>query len=67
MTEKIFRYLTIALAVVSAYLLWSDPRGDYTFFAVILMICAAFLSYRFRLKERLASRQAAESIETLED
>ena len=58
MIEQFFRYITIALAIVSAYLLWTDPSSDYTFFLVILTICSAFLSYRFRLKDRVNARRS---------
>jgi hypothetical protein len=53
---RTFQIAAAVLAVVSIYLLVTDPRSDYFFAAVVLTICAGFLAYRFHLKERLNSR-----------
>jgi len=57
---RTFQVAAAALAVVAAYLLFTDPRSDYLFAAAILMICSLFLSYRFHLKQRIDSRPADE-------
>ena len=57
---RTFQIAAAALAFVSVYLLFTDPRSDYFFASIILMICAAFLAYRFHLKERInESREGA--------
>ena len=53
---RTFQVAALAFAIVAVFLLVTDPRSDYFFPAVILMICAGFLSYRFHLKQRLHDR-----------
>jgi len=55
---RTFQIGTVALLFVSLYFLVTDPRSDYFFASIILMICAGFLAYRFHLKERLDARKA---------
>lgn len=55
---RTFQIAAAALALVSVYLFFSDRRSDYFCASFILMICAAFLAYRFHLKERLNAREA---------
>ena len=52
------RVTMLAFAIVTVYLAFTDPRSDYLFAAVVLMICAGFLAYRFRLKQRIDARVA---------
>jgi hypothetical protein len=54
---RIFQIAAVVLALVSIYLVVTDPRSDYLFASFILMICAGFLAYRFHLKERLNETQ----------
>jgi hypothetical protein len=54
-----FRLIGVLLALIIAYLTLSGAGTDYIFPCAILMICAGFLSYRFRLKERLDADLAA--------
>jgi drug/metabolite transporter (DMT)-like permease len=54
---RTFQIAAAALAFVGLYLVFTDPRSDYVFASFILMICAAFLAYRFHLKQRLPERQ----------
>jgi hypothetical protein len=54
---RTFQIAAAALAFVSVYLFLTDPRSDYLFASVILMICSAFLAYRFHVKERMTERR----------
>jgi len=54
---RTFQIAAVLLAVVSVYFAVTDPRSDYLFASVILMICAGFLAYRFHLKEKLDATQ----------
>jgi hypothetical protein len=53
MIAWVFRVLAMILGCGAIYLLWSEPGSDYTFALVVLAISAAFLSYRFHIKDRL--------------
>jgi len=53
---RAFQIAAAVLAVVSIYLFFTDPRSDYLFASIILMICARFLAYRFHLMERVKGR-----------
>jgi hypothetical protein len=53
---RAFQLAAVILAVVSIYLFFADPRSDYLFASIILMICARFLAYRFHLMERVKGR-----------
>jgi hypothetical protein len=55
---RTFQVVAAALLFVSAYLAFTDPRSDYLFASVILMICSVFLAYRFHLKQRINARNA---------
>jgi len=48
-----FQIAVCAFAIVLVYLVLTDTRSEYIFPCAILMICAGFLSYRYRLKQRL--------------
>ncbi|MFL6375297.1 MAG: hypothetical protein ACJ73D_11575 [Pyrinomonadaceae bacterium] len=52
---RTFQIAAAALLFVSIYLAFTDPRSDYLFASIILMICSAFLAYRFHLKERISN------------
>ncbi len=54
---RTFQIVAVAFLVVSLYLLVTDPRSDYFFASIILMICAGFLAYRFHLEDRINSRE----------
>ena len=53
---RAFQLAAVILAIVSIYLFFADPRSDYLFASIILMICAGFLAYRFHLMERVKGR-----------
>lgn len=53
-----FRLIGVLLALIIGYLTITGAGIDYIFPCAILMISAGFLSYRFRLKERLDAAQA---------
>jgi len=55
-----FQIAVCAFAIVLVYLVLTDTRSEYIFPCAILMICAGFLSYRYRLKQRIESRTADE-------
>ena len=55
---RTFQIVAAALAFVSVYLAFTDPRSDYLFASIILTICAGFLAYRFHLKGQLTEREA---------
>ena len=50
---RTFQIAAAVLAFAAVYFAVTDPRSDYLFVSVILMICAGFLAYRFHLKEQL--------------
>jgi hypothetical protein len=60
---RTFQVAALAFAIVAAYLVFADPRSDYLFPAVVLMVCSGFLSYRFHLKDRLGERRSAADLE----
>lgn len=55
---RIFQIATVALAFLAMYFGVTDPRSDYLFASLILMICAGFLAYRFHLRQSLNARQS---------
>lgn len=55
--ERFFQILAAAFAGFAAYFLWTDGAGDYAFVAGVFAVAAGFLSYRFRLKARINSRE----------
>jgi hypothetical protein len=55
---RTFQLTAAVLAVVSIYFYFTNPRSDYLFASVILMICAGFLAYRFHLNDRLKGRNS---------
>ena len=59
MISRLLQAASVVLGFAAIYFLWTDARGDYAFAAVILTICSAFLSYRFRIRDRMHERSAA--------
>lgn len=57
--------MAAVFVVIAAYFLWTGGDKDYVFVAAVFAIAAGFLSYRFRLKTRINSRE--ESEETLSE
>jgi hypothetical protein len=55
---RAFLMATVVFAFAAVYFAVTDPRSDYMFAAVILMICAGFLAYRFHLKQSVDARRA---------
>lgn len=55
--ERLFQILAVVLAGLTAYFLWTDGTGDSAFVAGVFAVAAGFLSYRFRLKTRINSRE----------
>jgi hypothetical protein len=53
--EKVFQLLAIPLAIAAVYFVWAD-NFDWAFAFVVFAVCSGFLSYRFRLKERVSGR-----------
>ena len=53
MVSRLLQAAAVVLGFVAIYLIWTDTGSDYAFAAVVLTICAAFLSYRFRIRDRL--------------
>jgi hypothetical protein len=59
----LFQILAVVLIAAAAFfLLRNDP--DDAFITVVLGICAFFLAMRFRLKRRIAEREAARQAST---
>lgn len=58
--ERLFQIVAVALAVATAYFLWTNGLGDYAFVTSVFAVSAFFLSYRFRLKTRIKAREDAE-------
>jgi len=56
MVQLIFFVLAILLGFTGIYFLWSDPHGDLAFASIVLTLSAAFLSYRFKIKNRMNGR-----------
>lgn len=63
--ERLFQILAAILAGLAAYFLWTGGDRNYAFVAGVFAIAAGFLSYRFRLKARIRSRE--ERRETLSE
>lgn len=55
--ERVFQIAAAVFVLVAAYFLWTDGAGDYAFVAGVFAVAAGFLSYRFRLKARINSRE----------
>ncbi len=55
---RTFQIAAVVLAFAAVYFAVTDPRSDYLFASIILMICAGFLAYRFRLKEQIDTHKA---------
>lgn len=58
--ERIFQILAAIFTGIAAYFLWTDGAGDFAFVTGVFAVAAGFLSYRFRLKARIRSREDAE-------
>ena len=58
--ERIFQILAVALIGVAAWFLWNGDT-DMLFAAVVLASCSFFISIRFQIKDRMRSREAAET------
>jgi hypothetical protein len=58
--ERIFQVMAVALAGVAAWFLWNGDT-DWLFAAAVLASCCFFISIRFQIKDRMQTRQAAES------
>ncbi len=56
-TERVFQIVSVLLAAMAGYFLWTGQR-DYTFVAAVLACTAFFLSVRFQVKERNKIREA---------
>ncbi|MBV9241575.1 MAG: hypothetical protein JO314_06165 [Acidobacteria bacterium] len=64
---RTFQIAAVVLAMLSVYLVVTDPRSDYLFASVILMICAGFLAYRFHIKARLDSHVGPDDADSKND
>jgi hypothetical protein len=53
---RTFQIAAVVLGFAAIYFAVTDPRGDYLFASVVLTISAAFLAYRFHLKEQIEGR-----------
>lgn len=58
--ERLFQIAAVVFVIIAAYFLWTGGDQDYVFVAAVFAIAAGFLSYRFRLKARIKSREDAE-------
>lgn len=55
--ERIFQILAVILIGIAAFFLWSG-NWDGVFVSAVLGAVSFFISFRFQVKERLASRAA---------